>query len=86
MLDMDVQGREATKKIAEILPYGKCKIANLAGAKDANEALTSGMAGAIASAIFEAKSHRLRQHCSRPISDRQFTRKNSCSLPYLINS
>ena len=41
MLDMDVQGREATKKIAEILPYGKCKIANLAGAKDANEALTS---------------------------------------------
>ena len=58
MLDMDVQGREATKKIAEILPYGKCKIANLAGAKDANEALTSGMAGAIASAIFEAKSHR----------------------------
>ena len=78
------EGREATKKIAEILPYSKCKLLTC-GAK-VNEALTSGMAGAIASAIFETKSHRPDNIVNVTIQTEAIHEEEHCSLPYLINS
>jgi twinkle protein len=57
MFDMDEQGQTSAKKVAELLPPGKCKIANLTN-KDANEVLQSGNGSAIVSAIWNAKVYR----------------------------
>ena len=53
MFDMDDAGQEAAKKVAEILPPGKAKIAQLP-LKDANECLMKGQSKAVVSAIFQA--------------------------------
>lgn len=53
MFDMDDAGQEAAKKVAELLPPGKAKIAALP-CKDANECLQKGQSKAVVSAIFQA--------------------------------
>jgi twinkle protein len=53
MFDMDDAGREASQKVAEILPPGKCKIASLPY-KDANECMLNGESQAVIKAMWEA--------------------------------
>jgi len=53
MFDMDEAGREASQRVAEILPPGKCKIAALPF-KDANECSLNGESKAVLQAIWEA--------------------------------
>lgn len=57
MFDMDDPGIEASQKVAELFPPGKCKIASLP-LKDANEMLVSGRGKEVISAIWDAKSYR----------------------------
>lgn len=57
MFDQDAAGKQAAQEVAEILPVGKAKIANLP-CKDANECLLQGKGSDIISAIFEAKDYR----------------------------
>ena len=57
MFDMDEQGQKAAQAVAEVLPVGKAKIANLP-CKDANQCLIEGKSGAVIEAIFQAKSYR----------------------------
>lgn len=57
MFDMDDAGRKAVAECAPLFPVGKCKIASLPY-KDANECLLNGEAGAIVSAIWNAKEYR----------------------------
>lgn len=55
--DMDAAGRDAAEAIAEILPVGKAKIANLPS-KDANQALVEGKTAELISAIYQAREFR----------------------------
>lgn len=55
--DMDEAGRNAAHAIAEVLPVGKVKIANLP-AKDANEALVQGKTQELVQSIWQARSFR----------------------------
>jgi len=57
MFDQDEQGQKAAQAVAEVLPVGKAKIANLP-CKDANQCLLEGKSGAVIEAIFQAKSYR----------------------------
>lgn len=57
MFDMDEPGRAASEAVAELLPVGKCYIADLGEFKDANEALVAGKASAITSAFWGAKPY-----------------------------
>lgn len=57
MFDMDQPGRESAVAAAEVLGM-KAKIAELPGAKDANELLQEGKSKEIIDAIFRAKQHR----------------------------
>lgn len=55
--DMDEAGRKAAQAIAEVLPVGKAKIANLP-AKDANDALVKGKAEELIQCIYQAREFR----------------------------
>lgn len=55
--DMDEAGRKAALAVAEILPVGKAKIANLP-AKDANEALINGKTAELIQSIYQATEFR----------------------------
>ena len=55
--DMDEAGRNAAEAIAEVLPVGKAKIANLP-AKDANEALVKGKTAELIASIYQAREFR----------------------------
>lgn len=55
--DQDSAGRSAAQAVAELLPVGKAKIANLQY-KDANDALMAGKPDAIIEAIFQATDYR----------------------------
>lgn len=55
--DQDAAGREAAEAIAEVLPVGKAKIANLP-AKDANQALVEGKMAQLIDAVYQAREHR----------------------------
>jgi twinkle protein len=57
MFDMDDAGQKAVHIVAELLPVGRAKIANLPY-KDANECLMKGKANEIITAIFQARSFR----------------------------
>ncbi len=57
MFDMDEPGREAANAVAEILPPGKARIAQLP-MKDPNEMLQAGNGEAIVSCIYEAQTVR----------------------------
>lgn len=57
MFDMDEPGRAAAEAVAELLPVGKCFIADLGDFKDANEALVAGKPSAITSAFWGAKPY-----------------------------
>lgn len=57
MFDMDEPGQEAALKVAELLPPGKAKIANLPE-KDANDMLVKGLTDQLVSAVWQAKSFR----------------------------
>jgi twinkle protein len=56
MFDEDDAGRDAAKKVAEIMPPGKCKIATLPF-KDANDCMREGKSKAIVNAIWEAQHY-----------------------------
>lgn len=56
MFDMDDAGQEAAKKIAEILPPGKAKIAKLPY-KDASDCYVKGNSKAVVSAVWEAQAY-----------------------------
>ena len=56
MFDEDDAGRDAAKKVAEIMPPGKCKIATLPF-KDANDCMREGKSKAIINAIWEAQHY-----------------------------
>jgi twinkle protein len=56
--DMDDPGMKAAEECAAILPPGKCKIAHLSDAKDANELLQQGRFKDLIAAIFNAKDYR----------------------------
>ena len=55
--DMDGAGRQAAQEIAEVLPVGKAKIANLP-AKDANEALVQGKTAELIQCVYQARDFR----------------------------
>lgn len=57
MFDMDEPGRKAAQEVADMLPPGRARIANLPG-KDANELLVAGKAKEILSAFWDAKPYR----------------------------
>lgn len=57
MFDMDKDGRKAAKAVAEVLPPGKVRIAELP-LKDANEMLKAGRAKEIVNASWEAREYR----------------------------
>jgi twinkle protein len=57
MFDMDDPGREASQKVAELLPPGKAKIAQLP-LKDPNEMLLKGRGQEVIQAIWNAKEYR----------------------------
>lgn len=57
MFDMDDPGREASQKVAELLPVGKAKIASLP-LKDPNEMLKAGRGQEVIQAIWNAKEYR----------------------------
>lgn len=57
MFDMDDPGREASQKVAELLPPGKAKIASLP-LKDPNELLCAGRGQEVIQAIWNAKEYR----------------------------
>lgn len=57
MFDMDEPGQEAAQKVAELLPPGKAKIAELPE-KDANELLQQNRGQEIVTAIWNARSYR----------------------------
>jgi len=57
--DNDQAGRQATEEACQVLPPGKCKIANLAGDyKDASDALAAGDSEAVRRAIWDARPYR----------------------------
>lgn len=55
--DMDEAGQKAAKEVAEVLPVGLAKIANLP-AKDANEAWVQGRKHELVQALYQAKEFR----------------------------
>lgn len=57
MFDMDAPGREASQKVAELLPPGRAKIASLP-LKDPNEMLLEGRGQEVIQAIWNAKEFR----------------------------
>jgi twinkle protein len=56
--DNDEPGIKASKECAELLPPGKAKIVQIAGAKDANELLLQNRVGDIVNAVWGAKPYR----------------------------
>ena len=56
MFDMDAAGQEAARKIAEILPPGRAKIAKLPY-KDASDCYVKGNSKAVVTAVWEAQSY-----------------------------
>lgn len=58
MFDDDEPGRKAVEECAPLFPVGRCKVATVAGFKDANEALQAGEGGKIIDAIWGAKEYR----------------------------
>lgn len=56
MFDQDEPGLEAASKCAQLLPYGKAKIARME-LKDANEMLQAGKVKELLDAIFQAKEY-----------------------------
>ena len=56
MFDEDDAGQDAAKKVAELLPPGKCKIASLPY-KDANECLLKNEGKAVVQAMWEAQQY-----------------------------
>lgn len=58
MFDDDTAGREAVEACAPLFPVGKCKVARIAGFKDANEALVAGKGAAVIDAMWGAKEYR----------------------------
>lgn len=57
MFDMDEPGREASQKVAELLPPGKAKIASLP-LKDPNECLLEGRGQEVLQAVWNAREYR----------------------------
>lgn len=58
MFDDDEPGQDAVKECIGLFPPGRCKVARIAGYKDANEALQDGAGAQIVDAIFGAKVYR----------------------------
>jgi len=58
MFDDDEPGRKATAECALLFTPGKCKVARIAGFKDANEALQAGKGAAVIDAMWGAKVYR----------------------------
>ena len=58
MFDDDEPGRAAAAECAPLFPAGRCKIARIAGHKDANEALQAGQGGKVIEAMWGAKEYR----------------------------
>ena len=58
MFDDDDAGRSAVEECAPLFPVGKCKVARIAGFKDANEALVAGKGGTVIDAMWGAKEFR----------------------------
>ena len=56
IFDQDDAGKEATVKVAEMLPPGKCKIASLPY-KDANECLMNGVGQEVVNAMWQAQQY-----------------------------
>ena len=56
MFDMDDPGKEAARKVAELLPPGRAKIATLPY-KDANECVIKGNSKAVVTAFWEAQAY-----------------------------
>ena len=56
--DDDDAGREAVEECGGLFPPGRCKVARLAGYKDANDALRDGKAGDIVNAVWGARTWR----------------------------
>jgi len=56
MFDMDQAGQDATSAVADLLPPGKCKVAQLPY-KDANECVLKGAGRDVVKAIFEAQRY-----------------------------
>ena len=57
LFDSDEAGMKAAQAAAEVLPIGRCKIAQLP-AKDANQCLVDGQGGEIINSIFQARDYR----------------------------
>lgn len=58
MFDDDEPGQDAVKECIGLFPPGRCKVARIAGFKDANEAHVAGQGAAVIDAIFGAKAYR----------------------------
>lgn len=58
MFDDDEPGQKATIECAALFPAGRCKIARIAGFKDANEALQAGQGSKVIDAVWGAKEYR----------------------------
>lgn len=58
MFDDDEPGQDAVEECSALFPPGRCKVARIAGYKDANEALVDGAGAQIIDAIFGAKVYR----------------------------
>jgi twinkle protein len=58
MFDDDSAGAAAAKECAPLFPTGRCKIAKIAGYKDANEALKAGAGDKVIEAMWGAKDYR----------------------------
>lgn len=58
MFDDDEPGQDATKECVALFPPGRCKVARIAGYKDASEALVDGKGALIVDAIFGARVFR----------------------------
>ena len=58
MFDDDDAGRDAVEACAPLFPVGKCKVARIAGFKDANEALVAKQGGKVIDAMWGAKEYR----------------------------
>ncbi len=57
MFDSDPQGKSTARKVAELFPPGRCKIASLP-LKDANEMLKEDRGSEVVNAIFRASTYR----------------------------
>ena len=56
MFDQDEAGQDAVRKVAEVLPPGKCKVAALPY-KDANECLVNNQGKAVVNAMWQAQQY-----------------------------